>query len=497
MRFRDYIKAVTFAVFAYPFLLIAEEPGTRIIDGTPVSELQYPYVAKLKFNGEILCSGTLVGSRHVLTAGHCFFDSRNRRAVGDTDVVVRLGGQEFQSSKVYIHPSYRPRSAACVEGETDAAIVELVSTVGGINPVALLTSPVPIGATLVLAGHGTQGEGSNGEDGTVPEDGIVNLGSTVVEGFGNPPEQNSSSTYFYWTFDPGESNTASGDSGGPAFLTSGDQIFLAGITCGGDGNAEHGTYSLDTRVDLMAAWIGSITGATPGNTAPGFAGVTAQNATQGTLFSYTVPVTGSQPLTLSVTDLPEGLSFDGATISGTPSQRGTFNIQLSASNSAGSAAATLTLIVTGFDPSLSIQKALLQFDFKGSSTDFLDLTGRISVGPKFSPRSKKVTVRIGRFSKQFKLGPDGESRASGKSYFDLVGPFKGKFFRKSEVKYFLTLERVPFYDELATLGFPMSDQAVEGQEVPLPVTVSIDGIESSATAILRFRSRDARWFVPK
>ena len=50
----------------------------KILDGTRVSESQYPYVARLSYGGQMLCTGTLIGSRYVLTAGHCFFDTRNR-----------------------------------------------------------------------------------------------------------------------------------------------------------------------------------------------------------------------------------------------------------------------------------------------------------------------------------------------------------------------------------------------------------------------------------
>lgn len=475
---------------------LADPPTSRIIDGSLVSELDYPYVARLSAGGEILCTGTLVAPRFVLTAAHCFFDDRNRREIGDTDVTVRLGGQDFASLRVYISPQYRPRSAACVEGETDAALIELATDANVSAPIDLLETPVPVGSTVILAGFGTQGSGDAGEDGTVPPLGAIRVGTTVVEGLGDsPPQQNPASSYFYWTFDPGESNTARGDSGGPAFLLIDQKLFLAGITCGGDGNSEFGTQSFQTRADLMRAWVQSIAGITPVNTPPAIGALVPVGASLGQAFSYTVPVTGSQPLQVTASGLPPGLSLTGNLISGTPSALGTYFVQLGASNAFGSAPAELAIVVSGFTPSLTVRKVLLQFDYTESAEDFLDVTGKLTVGPKFNPRGKIVLLRIGRFSKEFKLRGNGRSSGGGRSFLDLKGGFRGNSFRNQTVSFDLTLERLPIFGELATLGFPGSEAASEGQEVPLPISLTVNGIESTATVILRFSTRDARWRV--
>ncbi len=474
------------------------EAHIKIIDGAPLSENEYPYVARLSTGGDLLCTGTLVSSRFILTAAHCFFDDRNRRGVGDTDVVARLAGTEYTSSKVYIHPAYHPRSSACVEGETDAALIELSSDVAGITPIPLLTSPVPLGATLTLAGYGTQGSGSKGENGTIPALGTINVGSTIVEGYGeSPPTQNPSSVYFFWKFDSGESNTASGDSGGPAFYDSGNQRYLAGITCGGYGNAEIGTESFDTRADLMAAWVMAVAGTTPANTAPGFATLKPLSITLGAAFSYRVPVTGSAPLQVTASGLPDGLSFDGSSISGTPTVKGSFVVSFSATNDYGSASSDLTIVVSQFDPALKVKRVLLQFDDTEDAEDFLDIDGKITLPAKFSPRGKKVLVTIGRFSKEFTLRGNGESAASGRSFFDLYGSIKRGAFARPTLQFSLTLERVALFDELATLGFPASESAVDGQIVPLPLTINIEGIEGSVTTLLKLRGRDLRWVISK
>ncbi len=74
------------------------------------------------------------------------------------------------------------------------------------------------------------------------------------------------------------------------------------------------------------------------------------NAMKGFYFSYSITADGSQPMTYNATDLPPGLSFDGNTISGIPTEDGTYNIPISAINSAGTDTKTLVLVVaTGGD----------------------------------------------------------------------------------------------------------------------------------------------------
>lgn len=390
----------------------AEPPSVRIIEGTPVSADDYPYVARLEYQDDILCTGTLVGPRHVLTAAHCFFGESNQREVGHTDVTARFGSsQTIRSSHVYIHPSYVSREGACNEGEVDAAVIVLARDVSGISSIPMMPDAVSSGSSVLLAGFGTQGNGNTGEDGTVPDIGTINIGNASVDGFGDdPPSQNQDSLYFFWNFMSGESNTGSGDSGGPAFQDYNGQRHLAGITCGGYGNSEFGTYSLDTRIDKIKSWVDSHLSTTP------------------------------------------------------PTSR-----------------------------SVNIKAAELNFD--NARSDYLYLRGQLEVGSGFKPRGKKITVKIGNYSRQFRLDSNAESGNS-KSYFGLTGAYRGSAFRSSVVRYEVEFERLPqLFQEFSGFGFPVSSEATEGQEAVIPVTVTIDGTEVSATSILAYRSRGKVWKV--
>lgn len=469
----------------------------NILDGTRVSEYQYPYVARLSSGGELLCTGTLIGSRYVLTAAHCFFDSKNRRAVGDTEVVARMNGQEYSSAKVSIHPTYRARSSACVDGEIDAAIIELASDVAGVTPIPLAESATPVGSTILLVGYGTEGTGNTGENGSVPPVGLVNAGSTVIQGYGDsPPAKNNSSTYYFWRFDRGEANTGSGDSGGPAFVVSGDQTYISGITCGGEGASEFGTYSYNTRSDILVTWARAVTGSAPSTSAPAFPSLNTQNATVGKSFALSVPVSGSAPITLTATGLPPGLTLVDNVIAGTPTTGGTFPISLSASNPYGSASTSFVIVVSAFSSVLKVSAAELVFD-NDSSSDYLAIEGRIRVGSKFKPDKAKVVVTIGRYTRTFKLNRKGASTGSSWSYFDLSGAIKSGRFTKSTLAFDLAIDRADLFQELTILGFPETGLATAGQRVPLPLSITINGIESSVTESLKFNGRDELWTLAR
>lgn len=399
----------------------ADSFKAHIIEGTPISEGAFPYVARLSFQGGLLCTGTLVAPRYILTAAHCFFDDRGRRAVDDTALVARLNGEEVASTKVTVHPSYRAGRSACVEGQTDAALVELSREMEGIEPIQLYASQMPRGATLTIVGYGLEGSGNAGEGNTIPELGLVNYGTTVVEGFGDTVgEDNNESSYYYWRFDPGESNTASGDSGGPAFYDVEGQRFLSGITCGGDERAEYGSYSWNTRADLIANWVASITG----------------------IASPTPPLTPNP---------------------GSPT----------------------------LGPSLTVSRGMLQYD--GTRTDFLEFSGKVYVGSKFTPHSKKVTVAIGSYRRSFRLGRTARSVDRSGSYFQLRGSLRRGRFRDQTVSYAASFERVRLFEVLQSLGFAQSEEAVEGQEATLPLRLTINGMKNRLNPTFRFYLESGQW----
>jgi hypothetical protein len=79
--------------------------------------------------------------------------------------------------------------------------------------------------------------------------------------------------------------------------------------------------------------------------APTITSVATASGTVNTNFTYTITASGTQPITFSTSALPAGLSLNGATISGQPTQAGQFPVTLTAMNGQGSDNKVLTITI--------------------------------------------------------------------------------------------------------------------------------------------------------
>ena len=201
----------------------------RIVNGTRTTD----YEAVGIVNGQ--CSGTLIASNMVLTAGHCIPENANERQDFEAE------GRSYSASRAVVHPAYN--------SGVDLAVMALNQHVAGISPVEINRTTPQVGQMLTLVGYGATGSAQNGHDGSF---GVKHVGTTPIDEV-TPIEVN-------WNFDhASESNTAPGDSGGAAFLNVGGALVLAGVTSGGaTDDAGLGDTSFDIRVDAFADWIDGI-----------------------------------------------------------------------------------------------------------------------------------------------------------------------------------------------------------------------------------------------
>ena len=238
----------------------------RIVNG--VDSHDYPTVGALlrgapnaqitADTASIACSGTLIGCRTFLTAGHCM------TGVAPQEIWVFLQHAGLLTvESIARHPDYDFPAA-------DVAVLRLGAPVTGIDPTPInLVDPFPlIPVSGIIAGFG--------RDGTTTAYGIKRAGAvettTCLSDLSTDPD----SELMCWDFlDPvgpagDDSNTCNGDSGGPLFLDLGGGAAVAGVTSGGTSSScMPADHSFDANVATYASFILTQLGADPTATCGG------------------------------------------------------------------------------------------------------------------------------------------------------------------------------------------------------------------------------------
>ncbi len=298
-----------------------EAAAVRIINGTVTTA--YPSVGLIGDNTGYFCTGTLIAPQFVLTAAHC------AEGVGNTSGRFQVGSSTYSTSQVFVHPSYNSNLIGD-DNANDIAIYKLSTPVTNVAPSQIYRSTPTVGQILTLVGFGGGGTGNSGTDGSF---GTKRVGTTPIDSV--TPKM------IRWTFDNNtESNTAPGDSGGPAFVTVAGSTFIAGITSGGElASAGIGDNSFDTRVDAFASWIDSIVGSS--SSLPSVSIIASDNAAGETLSNqtantgtYIVSRTGSTASALTVNIATSGSATNGSDYKSIPT---------SVIIPAGATSATITL----------------------------------------------------------------------------------------------------------------------------------------------------------
>ena len=171
----------------------------------------------------IVCTGTVVGPRTVLTAAHCVPPGAARE--------VRVGAKLVVVTEAIRHPSFDDATHAF-----DLAILKLAEP-ADVAPIAMPTATLDasfVGAAARIVGFGVESAGAIA-------DGNRRSGSMQIESI--------DARTFVATPNPG--NTCGGDSGGPVFVTVGASEQLLGITVAGDPTCV--ARAVDGRVDISVA----------------------------------------------------------------------------------------------------------------------------------------------------------------------------------------------------------------------------------------------------
>merc|ERR1719369_428117 len=92
-------------IFILVQLLNCNQCGTRIVGGNEALPHQFPWQALLTYrNIRVLCGGTVISTKHILTAAHCNEGpySLYKAVLGRHSRTT--GGKEFSVKQTIVHP---------------------------------------------------------------------------------------------------------------------------------------------------------------------------------------------------------------------------------------------------------------------------------------------------------------------------------------------------------------------------------------------------------
>ncbi|HYC55405.1 MAG TPA: trypsin-like serine protease [Candidatus Binatia bacterium] len=229
-----------------------------------------------------VCTGTLIGCQTFLTAAHCVCTGSTFATCGTPSTATRavylqnVGIVGIQT--ITVHPDYEFATAG------DVAVLGLSAPVTGVSPTPINTTGTPaFGTGAEVAGFGITSGGS-------ADNGMLRQGSVEIQSCaGEVPED----AHVCWAFEspldlPGvDSNTCSGDSGGPLFIKVSGTETVAGITSGGLSDAcLPSDLSFDTDVFFYRDFIQGVGGSDLGTTSCGTISQVGEPATVETSIDF-------------------------------------------------------------------------------------------------------------------------------------------------------------------------------------------------------------------
>ncbi|MER6099161.1 serine protease [Streptomyces sp. NPDC001728] len=265
-RARKLMAAVAGAVVAACPLGVAP-PARAVVGGQEARPHQYPFMAGLVdvLERRVMCGGSLIGDRWVLTAAHCLTGSYGSTArvgvlLGDHDLTTGDDSPHavlVTPDRFVEHPGYDPETQ-----RNDIALVRLSAPVAlnrDVRPIALPAAYAPgtFDHTQVeVPGWGTTSFGGRTSDvlrtvalGTMSNADCANRGMAQVA-----PTQ-------ICTYSPGR-DTCQYDSGGPLVRAVGGRPYVVGLVSYGKECAT-ATPAVNTRVRSYVSWIERTTGRLP------------------------------------------------------------------------------------------------------------------------------------------------------------------------------------------------------------------------------------------
>jgi hypothetical protein len=224
-------------------------PGmNRIVGGVPTTD--FPDCVAVGSESRFCCTGTLVASNVVVTAGHCHEGNCRSRIFIGPDITRPTEGRMVNVATAVIHPQYG-RGA-----HNDLAVLILAEDVTNVQPREMASaSMVDAARSFRLVGYGNTDVNSTGGFGLRRMVDVPRASNRPIFGADPGLEFVAGAPFL-------NKDSCNGDSGGPAYTLSNGMFRLAGATSRATRTARRpcGDGGIYVRIDQYAEWIRSIPG---------------------------------------------------------------------------------------------------------------------------------------------------------------------------------------------------------------------------------------------
>ncbi|XP_061724402.1 trypsin, alkaline C-like isoform X2 [Cydia pomonella] len=243
------------------------DAGTRIIGGSPAPISRYPYTVQVLNSNQLSCGGSLITRRHVLSAAHCFVDSRNVLLSSSLftcrvgSATLKTGGSVHRVSRIINHERYNLDAAR----DHDVSVLLLATTVTlsasvGVTAIPTQGSTVPDNAVVWVVGWGRTTTVPGPSSSILNEVWVYTINTTIcaqryrnLELVNNSPYPVTNNMMCTGILDVGGRDACQGDSGGPVVYSG----VAVGVTSWGEGCAHPFYPGVNARVAAYTNWINS------------------------------------------------------------------------------------------------------------------------------------------------------------------------------------------------------------------------------------------------
>ncbi|KAM9327121.1 transmembrane protease serine 6 [Gastrophryne carolinensis] len=241
-----------------------QAPLGRLTGGTQAQDGEWPWQASLQVRGAHICGGTLVASRWILTAAHCFILERYSTPEVWTVVLgkVHLSRSSekemaFKVTQLILHPYHDVDTH-----DYDIALLQLDYAVPltspHVQPICLPASThhFPTGSTCWVTGWGASSEDGPTSDILQKVDAKLISQEICLDLY----RYQISPRMFCAGYPDGTKDACQGDSGSPLVCQEpGGRWFQAGLVSWGAGCAIPKYFGVYTRITRLVGWIHNVT----------------------------------------------------------------------------------------------------------------------------------------------------------------------------------------------------------------------------------------------